>query len=42
VLTHEKPVATYKPGSWGPSEALKIVEGDEGWHDPTPEETSPC
>jgi hypothetical protein len=36
VLTHEKPVATYKPGSWGPAEALKIVEGAEGWHDPDP------
>ena len=42
VLTHEKPVAIYKPGSWGPTEALKIVEGDEGWHDPAKEETPPC
>jgi len=42
VLTHEKPVAIYKPGSWGPAEALKIVDGDEGWHDPAKEETSPC
>ncbi len=42
VLTHEKPVTSYKPGSWGPPEASKIVDGDEGWHDPAKEETAPC
>jgi glucose-6-phosphate 1-dehydrogenase len=42
VLTHEKPVASYKPGSWGPAAASKIVDGDEGWHDPAPEESAPC
>ncbi|MBB5359574.1 glucose-6-phosphate 1-dehydrogenase [Rhodanobacter sp. ANJX3] len=42
VLTHEKPVVLYKPGSWGPTEAAKIFQGEEGWHDPTPEESFPC
>jgi glucose-6-phosphate 1-dehydrogenase len=35
-------VETYDPGTWGPSSAAAIVEGDEGWHDPQPETSTPC
>jgi glucose-6-phosphate 1-dehydrogenase len=42
VLTHEKPVPPTSPAAGARRKALKIVEGAEGWHDPTPEETSPC
>ena len=36
------PVAEYAPGTWGPDAARAVVAGDEGWHDPRPEATSPC
>jgi glucose-6-phosphate 1-dehydrogenase len=42
VLAREGPVTSYAPGSWGPSEAARIVSGDEGWHDPQAEEGKPC
>ena len=34
VLTHPDPVAPYEPGSWGPPEADRIIEGDDCWHLP--------
>jgi len=42
VLAHEGAVKFYEPGSWGPSEAARLVGGDEGWHDPRAEEGKPC
>lgn len=42
ILTSPMPVHEYEPGSWGPEAALQIVKGAEGWHDPKPEESSPC
>lgn len=42
VLAQEAPVSIYAPGSWGPTEAAKIVDGEESWHDPAPEGTAPC
>jgi glucose-6-phosphate 1-dehydrogenase len=34
VLNEVTPVYQYEPGSWGPPEAFKIIDGDCGWHDP--------
>jgi glucose-6-phosphate 1-dehydrogenase len=34
VLEHPDPVLTYEPGSWGPPEADRIIEGDDCWHVP--------
>jgi glucose-6-phosphate 1-dehydrogenase len=42
ILSHESPVQMYDPGSWGPKAAAKIVTGEEGWHDPIAEDSSPC
>ncbi|MGH8575895.1 MAG: glucose-6-phosphate dehydrogenase [Gammaproteobacteria bacterium] len=42
VLGDAEPVHEYEPGTWGPAAAARIVSGDEGWHDPKPEETAPC
>ncbi len=42
VLGDAEPVNEYASGTWGPAEAARIVGGDEGWHDPKPEETTPC
>ena len=42
ILSHENPVQMYEPGSWGPKAAAKVVTGEEGWHDPIAEESSPC
>ena len=42
VLSNPTPVSEYEPGSWGPSAAADIVAGDNGWHDPKPEETAPA
>ncbi len=42
VLRNPTPVAEYAPGTWGPAAARAVVAGDEGWHDPKPEATSPC
>ena len=41
VLGDATPLAEYEPGSWGPA-AAATVAGEEGWHDPKPEETAPC
>jgi len=42
ILKTPTPVEPYEPGSWGPANARVVVTGDEGWHDPKPEATSPC
>ncbi len=42
ILHSSVPVAEYEPGTWGPAGARAVVTGDEGWHDPKPEETAPC
>jgi len=42
ILHSAVPVAEYEPGTWGPAAARAAVAGDEGWHDPKPEETAPC
>ena len=34
VLEHPAPVVPYEPGSWGPPEADRIIEGDDCWHVP--------
>jgi glucose-6-phosphate 1-dehydrogenase len=35
VLEHPSPVVPYEPGSWGPTEADRLIEGDDCWHSPT-------
>ena len=35
VLEHPDPVVVYEPGSWGPPEADRIIEGDDCWHTPS-------
>jgi glucose-6-phosphate 1-dehydrogenase len=35
VLEHPDPVVAYEPGSWGPPEANRIIQGDDCWHVPT-------
>ena len=42
VLKDSLPVVEYEPGSWGPTVANDIVEGDDVWHDPVKEQTQPC
>ena len=42
VLHDPQPVIQYDPGSWGPKEADRVIEGDETWHDPTPETSARC
>jgi glucose-6-phosphate 1-dehydrogenase len=32
----------YEPGTWGPAAAARVVTGEEGWHDPVAEKTTPC
>ena len=28
------PLSEYRPGTWGPTEADRLVSDIEGWHDP--------
>jgi glucose-6-phosphate 1-dehydrogenase len=42
VLLSGGPVHSYEPGSWGPAEAQRIVDGDDSWHDPQKEQSAPC
>jgi glucose-6-phosphate 1-dehydrogenase len=42
ILHCAAPVAEYEPGTWGPAAARAVVAGEEGWHDPKPEESPPC
>jgi glucose-6-phosphate 1-dehydrogenase len=42
ALNNAEPVGEYDPGTWGPASAAAVVVGEEGWHDPKPEEAAPC
>ena len=42
VLDLPEAVESYAPGSWGPADASKLVDGVGGWHDPKPERSTPC
>ena len=42
VLQRVSSVEEYEPNTWGPASARGIVTGEEGWHDPRPEEPAPC
>jgi glucose-6-phosphate 1-dehydrogenase len=42
VLHDPLPVIQYDPGTWGPKEADGVIDGDETWHNPTPETSAPC
>ena len=42
ALSHEHAVGFYEPGSWGPPAAVKVISGDEGWHNPQAEVSAPC
>ncbi len=34
VLNRHSPALPYAPGSWGPTEADRLISRDGGWHDP--------
>jgi glucose-6-phosphate 1-dehydrogenase len=36
ILARTSRVESYEPGSWGPSQADRLVEGVGGWHAPAP------
>ncbi|MES2124207.1 MAG: glucose-6-phosphate dehydrogenase [Gemmatimonadota bacterium] len=38
VLGDRTPVHAYKPGSWGPSDAVNLIGGGS-WHDPIPDQS---
>ncbi len=38
VLLDHHAALPYEPGSWGPQAADALIEGDGGWHNPTPEQ----
>jgi glucose-6-phosphate 1-dehydrogenase len=40
ILREVTPVYEYEPNTWGPAEADRIITGDGGWHNPTPEEAN--
>jgi glucose-6-phosphate 1-dehydrogenase len=42
VLTTGTPIQEYETGTWGPSASNDIVNGEDTWHDPVVEKTSPC
>jgi glucose-6-phosphate 1-dehydrogenase len=42
ILQRVSSVAEYEPNTWGPASARAVVAGEEGWHDPKPEEAAPC
>ena len=42
VLADPRPVLEYEPGTWGPSAASEVVDGEDTWHDPAIEKSSPC
>jgi len=37
ILGLDSPVLEYAPGTWGPPESEKVIEGAETWHDPVTE-----
>ncbi len=40
VLKKHHRVRPYKPGSWGPKEADRIITSDGGWHNPTTKDSA--
>lgn len=40
ILGNVPPVAGYRPDSWGPAAAERIVADDDGWHDPVTQEAT--
>ena len=42
ILGHATPVAAYESGTWGPAAAADVIAGDDGWHDPQPEQSAVC
>jgi len=42
ILGSATPLAEYELGTWGPAAPAAVVAGEEGWHNPKPEETLPC
>lgn len=42
VLREPPAVLAYEPGSWGPAQADRIIDGGASWHDPAAETSSPC
>ena len=42
VLGNPEPVEFYDPGTWGPASAAAVVTGEDSWHDPKPEASTPC
>jgi glucose-6-phosphate 1-dehydrogenase len=38
VLKHHHRVHPYRPGTWGPREANKLIAADGGWHNPMPDD----
>ena len=42
VLADPPSLHDYDPGSWGPAAASSVVSGEEGWHQPGIEESTPC
>jgi glucose-6-phosphate 1-dehydrogenase len=42
ILTAGPPVQEYDQGTWGPPAATDIIDGDDTWHDPETEKSSPC
>jgi len=41
ILERPPPVIPYAPGTWGPSEADRLMARYGGWHDSRPEEAGP-
>ena len=37
ALEADTPIYQYEPGTWGPAEADMVIEGEEIWHNPSPE-----
>ncbi len=42
ILSDATKIEPYDAGTWGPASAAAIFDGDEGWHDPQPEASTPC
>jgi glucose-6-phosphate 1-dehydrogenase len=42
VLHDPRPVVQYDPGTWGPTEANGVIDGNDTWHNPKPETSAPC
>ena len=42
VLNAPLPVIEYDKGTWGPAAAAQVVGGEDTWHDPVTEKSSPC